>query len=102
MMQCNDDASAMITPDVQNDARKMKKVEDAVKQFPSFPFYFVTSLRCQIGLPSLYLPIVRLLPNFRRVLVAPYECQSNDPSLVVLLRFVPLNTIIKPLIREKM
>ncbi len=30
MMQCNDDASAMITPDVQNDARKMKKVEDAV------------------------------------------------------------------------
>ena len=29
-MQCNDDASAMITPDVQNDARKMKKVEDAV------------------------------------------------------------------------
>lgn len=29
-MQCNDDASAMITPDVQNDARKMKKVEDSV------------------------------------------------------------------------
>mmetsp|Transcript_19674 Transcript_19674/g.24815 ORF Transcript_19674/g.24815 Transcript_19674/m.24815 type:complete len:154 (+) Transcript_19674:58-519(+) len=30
MTQCNDDASAMITPDVQRDARKMKKVEDAV------------------------------------------------------------------------
>ncbi len=30
MTQCNDDASAMITPDVQRDARKMKKVEDTV------------------------------------------------------------------------
>jgi hypothetical protein len=30
MMQCNDEASAMITPDVQNDARKMQKVEDTV------------------------------------------------------------------------
>ncbi len=30
MMQCNDDASAMITPDVQKDARKMKKVEDTI------------------------------------------------------------------------
>ena len=30
MQQCNDDASAMITPDVHNDARKMKKVEDSV------------------------------------------------------------------------
>lgn len=30
MMQCNDEASAMITPAVQNDARKMKKVEDTV------------------------------------------------------------------------
>lgn len=30
MMSCNDEASAMITPDVQRDARKMKKVEDKV------------------------------------------------------------------------
>jgi urease gamma subunit len=30
MMQCNDEASAMITPAVQKDARKMKKVEDTV------------------------------------------------------------------------
>lgn len=30
MMQCNDEASAMITPAVQNDARKMRKVEDKV------------------------------------------------------------------------
>jgi hypothetical protein len=30
MTQCNDDASAMITPDVQRDARKMKKVEDSI------------------------------------------------------------------------
>ena len=30
MMQCNDDASAMITPDVQKDSRKMKKVEDTI------------------------------------------------------------------------
>lgn len=30
MMRCNDEASSMITPAVQNDARKMKKVEDTV------------------------------------------------------------------------
>mmetsp|Transcript_28772 Transcript_28772/g.42643 ORF Transcript_28772/g.42643 Transcript_28772/m.42643 type:complete len:154 (-) Transcript_28772:502-963(-) len=30
MMQCNDEATAMITPAVQKDARKMKKVEDTV------------------------------------------------------------------------
>lgn len=30
MQQCNDDASAMITPDVHKDARKMKKVEDSI------------------------------------------------------------------------
>mmetsp|Transcript_12609 Transcript_12609/g.14800 ORF Transcript_12609/g.14800 Transcript_12609/m.14800 type:complete len:154 (+) Transcript_12609:94-555(+) len=30
MMQCNDDASAMITPDVQGNTRKMKAVEDKV------------------------------------------------------------------------
>lgn len=30
MMQCNDEASAMITPAVQNDARKMQQVEDTV------------------------------------------------------------------------
>lgn len=30
MMQCNDEASAMITPAVQNDARKMRKVEDKI------------------------------------------------------------------------
>ena len=30
MMQCNDEAQAMITPDVQKDARKMKKVEDKI------------------------------------------------------------------------
>jgi hypothetical protein len=30
MTQCNDDASAMITPAVQKDARKMRKVEDKV------------------------------------------------------------------------
>jgi len=29
MMKCNDDVSAMITPDVQNDARKMKKIEES-------------------------------------------------------------------------
>jgi len=30
MTQCNDEASAMITPDVQGNARKMKAVEDKV------------------------------------------------------------------------
>lgn len=30
MTQCNDDASAMITPDVQGSTRKMKEVEDKV------------------------------------------------------------------------
>jgi hypothetical protein len=30
MMQCNDDAQGMITPDMQHDARKMKKVEDSM------------------------------------------------------------------------
>ena len=30
MTQCSDDAAAVITPDVQKDARKMKKVEDTV------------------------------------------------------------------------
>ena len=29
-MQCNDDASAMITPDVQGNPHQMKKVEDSV------------------------------------------------------------------------
>jgi hypothetical protein len=30
MTQCQDDASAMVTPDVQNNARKMRKVEDTI------------------------------------------------------------------------
>jgi len=30
MMQCNNDAQAMVTPDMQHDARKMKKVEDSL------------------------------------------------------------------------
>jgi hypothetical protein len=30
MTQCSDDAGAMMTPDVQKDARKMRKVEDSV------------------------------------------------------------------------
>lgn len=30
MMQCNDDAQGMITPDMQHDARKMKSVEDSM------------------------------------------------------------------------
>uniref|UniRef100_A0A6U0IBM4 Protein FAM136A n=1 Tax=Minutocellus polymorphus TaxID=265543 RepID=A0A6U0IBM4_9STRA len=30
MMQCNDEAQDMMTPDVQNNARKMKKIEDTV------------------------------------------------------------------------
>mmetsp|Transcript_9056 Transcript_9056/g.18740 ORF Transcript_9056/g.18740 Transcript_9056/m.18740 type:complete len:147 (-) Transcript_9056:154-594(-) len=30
MMQCNDDAQGMITPDMQHDARKMQKVEDSL------------------------------------------------------------------------
>mmetsp|Transcript_12547 Transcript_12547/g.26552 ORF Transcript_12547/g.26552 Transcript_12547/m.26552 type:complete len:154 (-) Transcript_12547:2230-2691(-) len=30
MMQCNDDAQDMMTPGIQNDARRMKKVEDSV------------------------------------------------------------------------
>lgn len=30
MMQCNDDAQGMITPDMQHDARKMKEVEDSM------------------------------------------------------------------------
>jgi urease gamma subunit len=30
MVQCNEEAVAMITPAVQKDARKMKKVEDTV------------------------------------------------------------------------
>jgi len=30
MMQCNDEASAMMTPAVQKDARKMRKVEDKI------------------------------------------------------------------------
>lgn len=29
-MQCNDDAQDMMTPGIQNDARRMKKVEDGV------------------------------------------------------------------------
>lgn len=29
-MQCNDDAQDMMTPGIQNDARRMKKVEDSV------------------------------------------------------------------------
>mmetsp|Transcript_20316 Transcript_20316/g.43528 ORF Transcript_20316/g.43528 Transcript_20316/m.43528 type:complete len:150 (+) Transcript_20316:196-645(+) len=30
MMQCNDDAQGMVTPDMQNDARKMRRVEDSL------------------------------------------------------------------------
>ena len=30
MMQCNDDAQGMVTPGMQNDARKMKRVEDSL------------------------------------------------------------------------
>ncbi|KAL7548633.1 hypothetical protein ACHAWF_011902 [Thalassiosira exigua] len=30
MMQCNDDAQGMVTPDMQHDTRKMKKVEDSL------------------------------------------------------------------------
>ncbi|KAL3768783.1 hypothetical protein ACHAWU_006884 [Discostella pseudostelligera] len=30
IMQCNDDAQGMVTPDMQHDARKMKKVEDSM------------------------------------------------------------------------
>lgn len=30
MMQCNDDAQGMITPDMQHDDRKMKRVEDSL------------------------------------------------------------------------
>ena len=30
MMQCNDEAQDMMTPDVQNNARKMKKIKDSV------------------------------------------------------------------------
>mmetsp|Transcript_11462 Transcript_11462/g.19852 ORF Transcript_11462/g.19852 Transcript_11462/m.19852 type:complete len:150 (+) Transcript_11462:150-599(+) len=30
MQQCNDDAQGMVTPDMQNDSRKMKKVEDSL------------------------------------------------------------------------
>ncbi|KAL7464183.1 hypothetical protein ACHAXS_004523 [Conticribra weissflogii] len=30
MMQCNDDAQGMITPDMQHDARKMQRVEDSL------------------------------------------------------------------------
>ena len=30
MVQCQDDAQGMITPDMQNDDRKMRKVEDTM------------------------------------------------------------------------
>mmetsp|Transcript_33126 Transcript_33126/g.63278 ORF Transcript_33126/g.63278 Transcript_33126/m.63278 type:complete len:150 (+) Transcript_33126:158-607(+) len=30
MMQCNDDAQGMVTPDMQDDPRKMKRVEDSL------------------------------------------------------------------------
>ena len=30
MMQCNQDAQAMITPDMQHDEKKMKRVEDSL------------------------------------------------------------------------
>ncbi len=30
MMQCNDDAQSMVTPDMQHDTRKMKRVEDSL------------------------------------------------------------------------
>lgn len=30
MGQCNDDAQGMITPDMQHDAKKMRRVEDSL------------------------------------------------------------------------
>jgi hypothetical protein len=30
MMQCNEDAQSLVTPDMADDTRKMKKVEDSL------------------------------------------------------------------------